>query len=149
MTARSGQAASARNGARLEDELIAFHGRRTDWWTQRNYPETRGQRVIGRGAPDFFAWHPSTGKAVLFDAKSTTAKRWPVSLLAPHQFAALKHFPGIAGLYLRTSEGDAWVPLGVVEPLWRVWWSTKVDGTLTRADGIAVVGMDWTACVSG
>jgi hypothetical protein len=146
------------NGDALEHDLERFHLTLSDWVVRRQHPEfvrtPKGwtPRQNHGGPPDFGAWHPAFGW-VEFDAKSRDADRWEVSLLEPHQHARLKQTHtrgGIAGIYLRLRTGDFWVRFETLTVPWSAWWDRQCNGTptLSAADGIPVVGMDWTAIVA-
>jgi hypothetical protein len=151
LTARPGQSRAAKNGDALETDLARFHAGLGGWIVIQQYPRVVGGRLAGKGAPDFLAWDGRL--AVLFDAKSIAAPRWPIDLLAPHQAVALARWAGLprsaAGLYLRTSEGDAWLPWSTVAPAWDAHWSRRARPvpTLSVADGVLVSGCDWTAAL--
>lgn len=134
-----------RNGDALETDLVNAHLGFADWYVHQNHPRVLRGQPVGKGPPDFIAIGPG-GARVLFDAKSTTGARWPVSNLLPHQAAAFDLFTragGTAGVYLRTSEGDCWIPWATLRPLWQDHWQRRGTACLTRADGVAVKDCDW------
>ena len=131
-------------GAALERDLDRFHHGIVGWYVQRNHPKDKRSK----GPPDYLAISGSI--AVLFDAKSTRWERWSVHLLKPHQAQAFDAFEaagGIAGLYLRTADGDAWVAWPDIRWKWRRWYSLGTAATVVRADGFACDGGNWTAAV--
>lgn len=142
---RAGQARAIANGDALESDLDQFHARLSiqGWYVQPKWPKGP-QRT--KGPPDYLLIGPDR-TPVLFDAKSTQAAAWPVLLLAPHQFTALDRFPGVAGVYLRLSVGDRWIPFSLLGDRWTRAYQSQRPDYLTAADGIPVVGMDWTAHV--
>lgn len=140
------------SGAALERDLDSFHVNLSSrgWYVQRNHPKDRRTK----GPPDYLA----TGRigegarfvAVLFDAKSCKAEKWSVHLLKPHQAQAFDRFEasgGVAGLYLRTSVGDAWIAWPDIRSLWRRWYSMSVPAYISVGDGFRCDGGDWTAAV--
>jgi hypothetical protein len=146
-------------GNALETDLVRYHQSLADWLVVKQNPPFRQVRnkrnelvwqPVKGGPPDFLA--TSATRSVLFDAKSIAKPKWQVSLLDAHQFAMLQRMDaigGTTGIYLRTSEGDAWIPFATVAPLWREWWANCTTGYLTRSDGVAVVGMDWVTAIGG
>lgn len=137
------------NGNSLEGDLDVFHARLQGWYVHRKAPPGPAH---GKKPVDYLLVSP-TGRVVMFEAKSTKGSRWSVHLLDAHQFADLAALSrvGTAGVYLRTSEGDAWLPWSVVAPAWTRWYKAPKKGRaavyLTVEDGVAVRSMDWTGCV--
>lgn len=143
-------------GAALERDLDAFHVNLSSqgWYVQRNHPKDRRTK----GPPDYLAvgrvaLRGSEGgepASVLFDAKSTRSPRWSLHLLKPHQAQALDAFDkagGVAGLYLRTTEGDAWIAWPDVRERWRRWYASGKPDALTVGDGDRVLGCDYRHAV--
>lgn len=145
------------SGAALERDLDAFHVNLSSrgWYVQRNHPKDRRTK----GPPDYLA----TGRfrqlgqkespfvGVLFDAKACKAERWSVHLLKPHQAQAFDRFEasgGLAGIYLRTALGDAWIAWPDIRSLWRRWYTMGVAAHVGVADGFRCDGGDWTAAVA-
>ena len=150
------QSAAAVNGSTLETDVAALLRRYEPaaYW-QQNYPKSRGQRVIGKGAPDFLVTWPALGLVALFDAKSTVGDKWSVGSdaevagkyrgLAPHQRVALRRMEeagGVAGVYLRlrscSDPLDLWVPFRVIDPLWSAWWDDRRERYVTEGMGVRV-----------
>lgn len=134
------------NGDFLEGELDKFHVTLSSkgWYVHPKAP--RGATNVKK-PPDYLLGSPS-GKFVMFDAKSVKKSDWYVSLLKPHQFADLNAFTGEAGIYLRTKEGDAWLPFqALVRPLWLRHFKGGESCSLRHSDGLPIVGMDWTVHV--
>lgn len=160
---------SAPRGVALENDLDAFHRTLIGWYVMRNLAD----RAKGKkGEPDFTAipatpitpseWTHASGttyyrldaipRVVMFDAKSTKAEKWPISLLAQHQavaFARLSALGHTAGVYLRLGSGpdagDWWLPWADLAEGWNDWWTRKQTfyPTPTRR----IVAMDWTRAV--
>jgi hypothetical protein len=139
-----GQSEAARNGASLEADLDRYHLTLVErgWYVHRKWPAGPQRKV---GPPDYLLVSP-TGHPVLFDAKSTKAPRWPVSLLSAHQYADLSRFTGLAAIYLRLPTGDRWVTMDELGPLWREWWTTKNPVHLTATSG-RPAALDWASYV--
>lgn len=142
------------HGSALEKDLDRYHQTLPDWLVYRQYPEVR--KVLkawiptGVGAPDYLAIHPSSGRAVLFDAKSVETEEWYVSGLADHQFAMLERHHrrgGISGVYLRARGRDAWVPWSVVGTLRAEYQRNRTATFLTVDDGFHVAGCDWPSVI--
>lgn len=132
-------------GAALERDLDRFHATLKGWYVQRNHPKDRRTK----GPPDYLAL--GHGLALLFEAKACGSARWSVHLLKPHQAQAFDAFEvagGVAGLYLRTADGDAWIAWPDARWRWRRWYSMGVAAYLTRADGFVCDGGDWCAAVT-
>lgn len=138
------QSAASRNGANLESDLDRYHLtlQADGWYAHKKWPKGPQRK---KGPPDYLLVSPA-GRPVLFDAKSTKATRWPVSLLSAHQYADLSRFPGLAGVYLRLPTGDRWVTMDDLGPLWREWWTTKSPVYLTATSG-RPVALDWASYV--
>lgn len=145
---------SAARGAGLEADLDAFHRTLPGWYVMRNLADrSKGKR----GEPDYtaipgFRTPGFANGVVMFDAKSTRAARWPISLLAQHQavaFARLSALGHQAGVYLRLGSGenagDWWLPWSDLDAGWNTWWTKRETfyPTPTRR----IVGMDWTRAV--
>ncbi len=135
-------------GAALERDLDRFHHGLSGWYVQRNHPKDRRTK----GPPDYLAVGLTDGHALalLFDAKSTRSASWSVHLLKPHQAQAFDAFEaagGVAGLYLRTADGDAWIAWPDIRWKWRRWYTLGTAATVVRADGFACAGGDWVAAV--
>lgn len=139
------------SGAALERDLDRFHATLKGWYVQRNHPKDRRTK----GPPDYLAIGSvrllgdpmARPVAVLFDAKASRAERWSVHLLKPHQAQAFDAFEaagGVAGVYLRTSEGDAWIAWPDIRPLWRRWYSMGVSAHVEISAGFRCDGGDWT-----
>lgn len=129
-------------GAALERDIDRFHVTLASegWYVQRNHPKDRRTK----GPPDYLAI--GHGLAVLFDAKSTRASSWPVALLKPHQASAFDQFEaagGLAAIFLRTADGDCWVPWRDFRPKWRRWYTVGHVAKLTRSDGFACSAGEW------
>jgi hypothetical protein len=106
----------------------------------------------GSKAPDFSAC--VGGLSVLFDAKSTEADRWPVSLLKAHQAVSLDDHAkagGVSGLLIRfRSRGEAvdrWLPWADVRERFWGWWDTKVGADVYPHEGVGLVECDWVAAL--
>ena len=145
---------TAPRGETLERQLDVFHQTLAakGWYLHRT--AARGA-TPQKKPPDYLLGSPQ-GQFFMFDAKSVKKPDWYVSLLSEHQFADLNAFTGTAGIYLRTSEGDCWLPFQqIVKPAWTRWFrERRPDGsnrgvTLRWSDGIPITGMDWTKHVVG
>lgn len=142
------QASAARNGASLEADLDRFHLTLTaaGWYRHRKWPRGPQRK---KGPPDYLLVSPRR-VPVLFEAKSTRAARWAVSLLDSHQYADLRAFHGVAGVYMRLPSGDRWLPFDIVAPVWLGWYRAGLTGAAASFgsdDGYPVVGCDWTPYV--
>ena len=143
----------AARGLALERDLDAYHATLPGWYVQRNHADReRGKR----GEPDYTAIPCRTvhgsHRVVVFDAKSTKAARWAVSLLAPHQAAAFQRITDLghtAGVYLRLgtgpNAGDWWLPWSDLAEGWRAFYRERV--TFYPVPRWKVEGMDWPATV--
>lgn len=108
-----------------------------------------------KGEPDYTGIPaPSTGHmhVVMFDAKSTRAGQWPISLLAQHQAVAFTRITALghtAGVYLRLGSGenagDWWLPWYDLADGWNAWWTKRE--TFYPVPTRRIVGMDWTRAV--
>lgn len=102
----------------------------------------------GKGPPDFFG--VANGRAICFEAKDCTRRRWQFSGLQRHQAVALEAMQvngGISFVALRFN-GVAWyLPWSRLGPLW---WDGKERGL--SADGIRSIGIPmeadgWIECL--
>lgn len=140
---------SRARGEALERELDVFHQSLAakGWYVHPKAP--RGV-TLDKKPCDYLLGSPQ-GQFFMFDAKSVAKSEWYVSLLKPHQFAELNAFTGTAGVYLRTSDGDCWLPFQqIVKPAWTRWFRERGGGggiCLRASDGIPVLNLDWTAHV--
>jgi len=147
-------------GLPLEHDLEVFHRTLPGWYVMRNLADREKGK---KGEPDYTAipdcrWIDDPEfcmrrvGVVMFDAKSTRAARWPISLLAQHQAVAFARITALghqAGVYLRLGSGpnagDWWLPWADLADGWNVWW-TKQE-TFYPVPTRRIVGMDWTRAV--
>jgi len=138
-------------GLPLEHDLEVFHRTLPGWYVTRNLADREKGK---KGEPDYTAIPAflTPHRVVLFDAKSTRAEQWPISLLAQHQavaFARITALGHAAGVYLRlgsgANAGDWWLPWADLAEGWNAWWTKRE--TFYPVPTRRIVGMDWTRAV--
>lgn len=135
------QSSASRNGANLEADLDRYHLtlQADGWYAHKKWPKGPQRK---KGPPDYLLVSP-TARPVLFDAKSTKAAHWPVSLLSAHQYADLSRFTGLAAIYLRLPSGDRWVPFSLIAPRWLRVFRGGSEEYVEAHEGEPVVGCAW------
>ncbi len=132
---------SQASGKAWEQALEGWHGMykaRGMAFVQHRGPPTKviNRRLVtvGKGPTDYGGLLAG-GRAVDFDAKTTTAPRWGFVLLKPHQadhLGQVSALGGVAFVALQTSEGSWVVPWAALAPLWSAWQRGRLLGQRTK-----------------